>query len=68
MVAGKQFDVVTAGLIVGKRIAARPTPTGFWANHSIGARRALCGSWLASDCSSEFTIAFAGKPAPTEPG
>ena len=49
MVAGKQMDVVTAGLIVGKRIAARPTPTGFWANRSICARRGPCGSWLASD-------------------
>ena len=49
MVAGKQIDVVTAGLIVGKRIAARPTPTGFWASLSICARRGHCGSWLASD-------------------
>ena len=32
MVAGKQVDVVADGLIVGKRIAARPTPTGGWAN------------------------------------
>jgi|GEM_PF-4972659 len=44
MGADKQIDVVTAGLIVGK-----PTPTGFWASHSICARRRPCGSWLASD-------------------
>ena len=30
MVAGKQIDVLTAGLIVGK-----PTPTGFWASRNI---------------------------------
>jgi len=51
------MDVVTADLIVGK-----PTPTGFWANRSICARRDPCGSWLASDSGGEFTIAIAGKP------
>jgi len=30
MVIGKQIEVVTAGLIVGK-----PTPTGFWTRRSI---------------------------------
>ena len=49
MVAGKQMDVVTAGLIVGKRIAARPTPTGFWASLSICARRGHCGSCFSCD-------------------
>ena len=44
MVAGKQFDVVTAGLIVGNADSHRVL-----GNHFICARRGHCGSWQASD-------------------
>jgi len=36
-----KIDVEADGLIVGK-----PTPTRFWASHSLCARRGPCGSWL----------------------